>query len=65
MLPGFINERAHNKLSVSGEGAIEHILSAKVWLYGFERVSGKNLTDFLLVVYLFFCNHINNEYQQF
>ena len=54
LLPDFINERSHNTLSVFEEGAIKHILRAKVWHYGFESVFWQNLTDFLFVVYLLF-----------
>ena len=41
----FINEFAHNTLWVFYESAIEHILGAKVWLYGFQIISGV-LIDF-------------------
>ena len=37
----FINERPNNTLSLFDEGAIEHILGAKVWPYGFQSISGK------------------------
>ena len=42
----FINERPHNTLSVFDEGAIEHILEAKVWLYGFQSIFWQVLIDF-------------------
>ena len=59
LLPSFVNEMAHNTLPVFDEGAIEHILRAKVWLYGFESVFRQVLIDFLFV-YLFFFNSIKN-----
>ena len=49
LLPGFINERSYNTLSVFEKGAIEHFLRAKLWLYGFKSVFWQNLTDFLFV----------------
>ena len=54
LFPGFINKRSHNTVVVFEEGAIEHILRAKVWLHRFERVFWQNLTDFLFAVYLLF-----------
>ena len=54
LLPVFIIERSHNTLSVFAEGAMEQILRAKVWLYGFESIFWKNLTDFFVVYLLFF-----------
>ena len=54
LLPTFINERSYNTILVFGEGAIEHILVAKVWLLGFESVFGQVLIDFLFVVYILF-----------
>ena len=55
LLSGFISERSHNAFSLFEEGAIEHILSVKLWLYGLESVFWQNLTDCLLclVVVLF------------
>ena len=44
LLPGFIKKRSHNAKFVFEEGAIEHILRAIVWLYGFESVFLQNLT---------------------
>ena len=65
LLPGFINERSNNTLSVFEESAIEHILSAKVWLYGFESVLWQKLTDYcLLPVCCSSCNGIKIEYRQ-
>ena len=52
LLPGFINEMSHNT-SVCEESAIEHILRANVWLYGFESVLWQTLTVFCLFVVLF------------
>ena len=49
-----LKKRSHNTLSVVAESAIEHILMAIVWLYGFESVFGQVLFDFLFVVYMFF-----------
>ena len=54
MLPSFINERLQNTSSVLAEIAIEHILMAIVWLYGFESVFCQVLIGFLFVVYLLF-----------
>ena len=54
LLPGFTDKMSHNTLLMFEEGAIEYILRAKVWLYGFESVFWQNLTDFLFVVYLLF-----------
>ena len=38
LLPNFNNESSHNLLSVFNECAMEPILWAKVWLYGFKSV---------------------------
>ena len=46
MLLIFNNERPHNTLSVFDEGAIKHILGAKVWLYGFQSIFWQVLIDF-------------------
>ena len=54
LFPGFNDEKSHNTLLVFKEEAIEHILRAKVWLYGFVSVFWQKLTDFLFVVYLLF-----------
>ena len=54
LLPGFINERSNNSLWMFKERAIDCILRAKVWIYGFENVFCQNLTYFLFVVYLLF-----------
>ena len=65
MLPGFSNEKSHNTLLVFGEGAMKHILRAKVWLYGSEIVFWQNLTDFFLLSNCCsFCNHIKIKYRQ-
>ena len=61
----FISERPHNTLSVFDEGAIEHILGAKVWLYGFHSFLLQVFTDFLFVVCLLFFLHKKIEYQEF
>ena len=42
----FINERPHTTLSVFDEGAIDYILEAKVWLYGFQSSFWQVLIDF-------------------
>ena len=42
LLPGFINEKSNNTLSVFRDGEIEHILRAKVWLFGLESVFWQN-----------------------
>ena len=50
------------------ESAIKHILSAKVWLYGFEIDFWQNLTDFLfcLIVVLFVtAKKLNTDSSQF
>ena len=56
LVPSFINERSYNTLSVFEKGAVEHILRAKGWLYGFEKVFWQVLYDFfvccLFVVFL-------------
>ena len=43
-----------NTVSVFDEGAIEQVLRAKVWLYGFESNFWLVLIDFLFIVYLLF-----------
>ena len=68
LLRSFINERSLNIKSVFRKGANEHILRAKIWLYGFESVFWQVLIDFWFVVYLilnrlFVFNRI--EYRQF
>ena len=50
----FINKRPHNTFLVFDEGAIEHILGAKVWLYGFQSILWQVFIDFLFVVCLLF-----------
>ena len=61
----FHKERSHNKLSVFEEGAIEHILRAKVWLYGIKSFFWQNLTDFcLLSICCSYCNRIKVKYRQ-
>ena len=50
ILHSFINARLHKTLSVFEEGAIKHISSAELWLYGFESVFQQVLIDFLFVV---------------
>ena len=54
LLPGFVNDRSHNKLLVLLESAIEHIFKVIVRLYGSESVFCQVLIDFLFVVYLLF-----------
>ena len=54
LLPNFIIQRLHNTISVLAESAIEYILMAIVWLYGFESVFCQILIDFLFVVFLLF-----------
>ena len=54
MLPGPINEKPDTTLSVFEEGAIEHILRAKIWLYGFDSVFWQLLIGFLFVVFVLF-----------
>ena len=50
LLPSFINKRSHNTLLGVAENAIEHILKAIVWLYGFESVFCQVLFEFSFVV---------------
>ena len=38
LLHNFIKEWPHSTLLVFNEGAIKHILGAKVWLYGFQSI---------------------------
>ena len=52
LLPGFVNKRSHNTFLVFEKSVIEHILRAKVWLYGFKSVFWQILTDSLFVVHL-------------
>ena len=54
LLPGLINEISHFPLSVFEGGAMEHIMSAKIWHYVFHRVFWHFLIDFLFVFLLFF-----------
>ena len=42
----FIYEQPHNTLSVFNEGEFEHILGAKVCLYGFQSIFWQVLIDF-------------------
>ena len=56
LLPCFINESSHNTLSVFAESAIEHILMAIAWLYGFESF----IWFFCLLSICSFCNHVKN-----
>ena len=48
LLPSFINEMSHKTLSMVAESAIEHILTAIVWIYGFESVFSQILIDFFV-----------------
>ena len=54
LLPSFINERLHNTLLVLKERAIEYILIAIFWFYGFESFFCQVLIHFLFVYLLFF-----------
>ena len=54
LLHSRINERSHTTLSVYEEGAIEHILRAKIWLYDFKSFFWQALIEFLFVVYFLF-----------
>ena len=54
LLPSFINAKSHNHLSGLAKSAIEHILIAIVWFYGFKNVFCQALIDFLFAVSLLF-----------
>ena len=57
LVPGLVNERSHTILSVFDEDAIEHTLSAKIWLYGFNSVFCQVLIKLLIVVICCFLLH--------
>ena len=42
----FTNKLPHNTLLVFDEGALEHILRAKVWPYGFQSIFCQVSIDF-------------------
>ena len=54
LLPSLTNQLPHTKLSVFEEGAIEYILSAKIWVDGSESVFLQVSIEFLFVVFLLF-----------
>ena len=55
-LPSPTNKWPHTKLSMSEEGAIEYILTAKTWLDGFDSVFWKVSVAFCLL--FFYCSFL-------
>ena len=43
LLPFLNNERWYSTLLAFENGAIEHILRGKIWLYGFDSVFSQNI----------------------
>ena len=54
LLLNLIDEKLPNTLSAFEEGAVEQILSGKLWLYGVKNSFRPILIDFLIVVGLLF-----------
>ena len=54
LLPSLTNKWPQTTLSVYGEGAIEYILRAKIWLDHFDSVFWQVSIEFLLFFLLFF-----------
>ena len=51
LLPSLTNQWPHSTLSLFGEGAVEYIMRAKIWLDGFESVFWQVSVEFLVFVF--------------